>query len=41
MLVLLILGFAAGVRNVMRAAAEMNAGVAADEAETPEDETKH
>jgi ATP synthase protein I len=40
MLVLLILGFAAGVRNVMRAAAEMNAG-AADDATTPDDETKH
>lgn len=41
MLVLLLLGFAAGVRNVMRAAAEMNAGVAADDVPTPDDETKH
>jgi ATP synthase protein I len=41
MLVLLILGFAAGVRNVLRASAEMNARVEADEAATPDDETKH
>ena len=40
MIVLLLLGFAAGVRNIVRSAAEMNARAAPVEAAAQDDETK-
>ena len=41
MIVLLLLGFAAGVRNIVRASAEMNKPAAPSEAAASDDETKH
>jgi ATP synthase protein I len=41
MIVLLLLGFAAGVRNIVRASAEMNTSAAPSEADAKDDETKH
>jgi len=40
-IVLLLLGFAAGVRNIVRASAEMNTPAAPDAAAAKGDETKH